>query len=252
MDHVIEIKKLSKQFGKTTALKEVEFSVHKGEVVGLLGANGAGKSTLLQILVGLIPPTSGEVKILGKDVQKDPLFVKKHVGLLFGSDTGLYHRLTAYENIAYFAEFYGVTKEVYEKRIKEWAEVLQLTPHLHKQASELSKGNHQKVTILRTLIHDPDIILLDEPTTGLDIAASLSFQDMLKEIKFRGKTIIFSTHIMEEVEALCSQVVILQKGAVSYQGTLTELYNKMQTKNLTAIMRKVIGGTQNESDLVNF
>ncbi|RAL23251.1 ABC transporter ATP-binding protein [Thermoflavimicrobium daqui] len=241
-DKVIEVSNLEKKFDKTIALKKVDFSVERGEVVGLLGANGAGKSTLLQILSTLIIPSSGEAKVLGKNVQSDPLYVKKHIGLLFGNDTGLYHRLTAYENISYFAEFFGVPQSIYDQRIKDWAERLQLTPHLHKPAGALSKGNHQKTAIIRTLIHDPDIIFFDEPTTGLDISASLSFQDLLKDLKAEGKTIIFSTHIMEEVEALCSQVIILQSGIVSFQGTLTKLYETMQTNNLTEVMRKVIGG----------
>jgi sodium transport system ATP-binding protein len=239
---VIEVSRLNKQYINTKALHEVTFSINRGEVVGLLGANGAGKSTLLQILAGLIRPTSGQVKVLGKDVQKETLEVKKHIGLLFGSETGLYHRLTAYENIAYFAEFYNIPKSIYEQRIKDWADALELTPHLDKQAGELSKGNHQKVTILRSLIHDPEIIMLDEPTTGLDIAASLSFQELLKEIKTRGKTILFSTHILEEVDNLCSQVIILRKGKIHYHGDLTELYRKEETSNLTSIMRNVIRG----------
>ncbi|SFX38506.1 sodium transport system ATP-binding protein [Thermoactinomyces sp. DSM 45891] len=233
---------LSKHYGPTKALQNIDISIHTGELIALLGENGAGKSTLFQLLTGLITPTAGSIQIGGQNLSQNPLACKKRIGLLFGNDSGLYHRLTAYENILYFAKFYDVPDSVARQRIDEWAEQLLLTPHLHKKAGELSKGNLQKTAILRTLIHNPDYLLFDEPTTGLDIAASLAFQDLVKSLQQSGKTILFSTHILEEVTHLTDKIITLSQGKMIYNGTISNLYQELQTDNLRDILRNWIQG----------
>ncbi|TCP68795.1 ABC transporter ATP-binding protein [Baia soyae] len=233
---------LSKHYGSTKALQNMDISIHSGELIALLGENGAGKSTLFQLLTGLITPTTGSIKIGGQDLSQNPIACKKQIGLLFGNDSGLYHRLTAYENILYFAKFYDVPDAVARKRIDEWAEQLLLTSHLHKKAGELSKGNLQKTAILRTLIHNPDYLFFDEPTTGLDIAASLAFQDLVKSLQQSGKTILFSTHILEEVTHLTDKIITLSQGKMIYNGTIPNLYQEFQTDNLRDILRNWIQG----------
>lgn len=241
-DTVIKTVGLSKHYGSTKTLHGIDLNIHQGEMIALLGANGAGKSTLFQLLSGLISPTTGSIHIWDRDLSQDPLTCKKRIGLLFGNDSGLYHRLTAYENILYFAKFYGVPDSVAHQRIMNWSEQLLLTPHLHKKAGDLSKGNLQKTAILRTLIHDPDCLFFDEPTTGLDIAASLAFQDLVKSLHQSGKTILFSTHILEEVTHLTDKIITLSNGQMIYNGSLTNLYQKFDTTSLREILRNWIQG----------
>lgn len=246
---MIEINEVTKRFKdkKTsiTALKHVKFTVEKGQVVGLLGENGAGKTTLLRTIATLLTPTDGNVKVAGYDTQKNPEEVKKRIGVLFGGETGLYDRLTARENLEYFAALYGLSKHETKVRIDELARMFGMRDYLNRKVGGFSKGMRQKVAIARTLIHNPEIILFDEPTTGLDITSSNVFRQLVHQLKRDGKTIIFSSHIMEEVSMLCDSVAMMHKGELVYHGELDDLYKSEGSQDLNYIfMSKLVRGNE--------
>lgn len=244
---MIEINQVTKKFqdkkNHITALKHVSFTVNKGEVIGLIGENGAGKTTLLRTIATLLTPTEGSVIVDGFDTVKNPNEIKKRIGVLFGGETGLYDRLTARENLEYFANLYGLGKHETKVRIEELAVMFGMKDYLNRKVGGFSKGMRQKVAIARTLIHDPSIILFDEPTTGLDITSSNVFRQLVHQLKREGKTIIFSSHIMEEVTMLCDGVAMIHKGELIYHGSLNSLYEEEQTEDLNYIfMSKLVRG----------
>ncbi|HLT56904.1 MAG TPA: ATP-binding cassette domain-containing protein [Bacillota bacterium] len=246
---MIEIQEVTKQFKDrkiyVTALKHVSFQVEKGEVIGLLGENGAGKTTLLRVIASLLTPTEGKVLVDGFDTVKQPEEIKKRIGVLFGGETGLYDRLTAKENLEFFASLYGMGKHETKVRIDELAKMFGMRDYLDRKVSGFSKGMRQKVAIARTLIHDPDIILFDEPTTGLDITSSNVFRQLVHQLKREGKTIIFSSHIMEEVGMLCDSVAMIHKGELVYHGKIEELYESEESTDLNYIfMSKLVRGNE--------
>lgn len=251
-ESMINIKEVTKQFKdrKTyvSALKHISFDVKKGEVVGLLGENGAGKTTLLRSIATLITPTDGSISVAGFDTVKKSFDVKKRIGVLFGGETGLYDRLTAKENLEYFAALYGLSKHETKVRIDELSVMFGMKDYLDRKVGGFSKGMRQKVAIARTLIHDPEIILFDEPTTGLDITSSNIFRQLIHQLKSKGKTIVFSSHIMEEVQMLCDSVVMIHKGEVVYKGNLERLYQEEASKDLNYIfMSKLVRGKSHVS-----
>ena len=247
MLQMIQINEVTKQFKDkqkyVTALKHVTFEVKKGEVVGLLGENGAGKTTLLRTIATLLTPTEGNVLVGVYDTVKNPNDIKKRMGVLFGGETGLYDRLTARENLEYFATLYGLGKHQTKVRIEDLAKMFGMKDYLDRKVGGFSKGMRQKVAIARTLIHNPDIILFDEPTTGLDITSSNVFRQLVHQLKREGKTIVFSSHIMEEVSMLCDSVAMMHKGELVYHGNLEDLYQLEGTDDLNYIfMSKLVRG----------
>jgi sodium transport system ATP-binding protein len=246
---MIEIHEVTKKFQDkkvyVTALKHVSFKIKQGEVVGLLGENGAGKTTLLRTIATLLTPTDGTVSVAGYDTLINPDEVKKKIGVLFGGETGLYDRLTARENLEYFATLYGLSKHETKVRIEELAKMFGMRDYLNRKVTGFSKGMRQKVAIARTLIHNPDIILFDEPTTGLDITSSNVFRQLVHQLKRDGKTIIFSSHIMEEVTMLCDTVAMMHKGELVHHGSLEALYKAEGSRDLNYIfMSKLVRGNQ--------
>ncbi|MGE7186753.1 ATP-binding cassette domain-containing protein [Peribacillus sp. NPDC006672] len=246
---MIEIHEVTKSFQDKkifiTALKHVSLDVRKGQIVGLLGENGAGKTTLLRSIATLLTPTDGYIKIDGFDTLDNPNEIKKRIGVLFGGETGLYDRLTTRENLAYFATLYGLSKHETKVRIEELAVMFGMKDYLDRKVGGFSKGMRQKVAISRTLIHDPDIILFDEPTTGLDITSSNVFRQLVLQLKQQGKTIIFSSHIMEEVTLLCDSVAMMHKGELIYKGKLESLYIEENSRDLNYIfMSKLVRGNK--------
>ncbi|WRP07609.1 ATP-binding cassette domain-containing protein [Rossellomorea aquimaris] len=246
---MIQIHEVTKQFKDkkkyVTALKHVSFSVEKGEVVGLLGENGAGKTTLLRTIATLLTPTEGSVQVAGYDTIKNPNEIKTKIGVLFGGETGLYDRLTARENLQYFALLYGLSKHETKVRIDDLARMFGMRDYLDRRVSGFSKGMRQKVAIARTLIHNPDIILFDEPTTGLDITSSNVFRQLVHQLKREGKTIVFSSHIMEEVSLLCDKVAMMHKGELVYHGDIEHLYQTEKSRDLNYIfMSKLVRGDE--------
>ncbi|WP_025026087.1 ATP-binding cassette domain-containing protein [Caldalkalibacillus mannanilyticus] len=246
---MIEIIEVTKRFQdkKThvTALKHVTFTVEKGQVVGLLGENGAGKTTLLRTIATLLTPSEGRVCVSNYDTIKNADAIKKKIGVLFGGETGLYDRLTARENLEYFASLYGMNKHETKVRIDELAKMFGMRDYLNRRVGAFSKGMRQKVAIARAIIHNPEIILFDEPTTGLDITSSNVFRQLVHQLKREGKTIIFSSHIMEEVTMLCDTVAMMHKGELIHHDSLENLYKAEGTRDLNYIfMSKLVRGNE--------
>lgn len=238
---MVEVIDLEKKFGQFTAVDKISFKVNKGEIFGLLGENGAGKTTTLRMLSTMLRPTSGNAVLMGHDTQKEPEKVRAHIGILFGGETGLYDRLTAAENIAYFGELNGMNKASIKERSQYLAEAFGMQDFMDKRASKLSKGMKQKAAFARSIIHNPDIMLFDEPTSGLDVTASRDVQDFILECKTEGKTIIFSSHSMKEVEKLCDRIGIIHKGQLVECGTVEELKTKYGDDDLEEIFVRLAG-----------
>ncbi len=244
---MIEVKDVSKRFidkkRHVTALNHVSFTVEKGQIVGLLGENGAGKTTLLRAIATLLSIDEGNILVDGYDTVKNPEKIKTKMGVLFGGETGLYDRLTARENLKYFAALYGMSKHETKVRIDELSRMFGMRDFLDRKVKGFSKGMRQKLSISRSIIHDPEIILFDEPTTGLDITASNVFRQLVHQLKQQDKTIIFSSHIMEEVSMLCDSVAMIHKGEIVYHGMLEDLYAEEDSRDLNYIfMSKLVRG----------
>ncbi|NFC92225.1 ATP-binding cassette domain-containing protein [Clostridium botulinum] len=224
---MIEVKNLTKRFKKgVTAVDSINFKANDGEILGLLGENGAGKTTTLRMLATMLKITEGEALINGHDVIKEADKVRGEIGILFGGEVGLYDRLTARENIKYFAELNGMSKEETNKSIEELAKNLDMTEYLDRRVGKFSRGMKQKVAIARSIVHNPSVVLFDEPTIGLDVTSAKIVQDFILKCKSDGRTIIFSSHTIPEVEKLCDRIVIIHKSKIVEEGKLKELEEK--------------------------
>ena len=206
----IIVKDVSKFYGQQEALSHVSLEAKKGDIVGFLGPNGAGKSTLMKILTGYIPASSGEALVSGFDVMEQPIEVKKHTGYL-PEHNPLYTEMYVHEFLTFTANLYHINHVA--ERVKEMIDLVGLTPEQSKKIEELSKGYKQRVGLAAAMIHDPDVLILDEPTTGLDPNQIVEIRELIKKIG-QNKTVMLSTHIMQEVEALCSRVIIINKGKI--------------------------------------
>jgi sodium transport system ATP-binding protein len=210
---MIHVDTITKRFGATEALKGVSFSARDGRITGLLGPNGAGKSTSLRILYTVLKPDSGSAKVDDIDVVADPIAARRKLGVL-PHNAGLYPRLSARENIAYFGALQGLPRDVLEPRVESLIERLDLRDIANRRTSGYSQGERTKVALARALVHEPSHLLLDEPTNGLDVMATRALRHWLQELKAEGKCIILSSHIMQEVTALCDDIVIIAHGEV--------------------------------------
>jgi sodium transport system ATP-binding protein len=206
----------------TDAVTDLSLQCRAGEVFGLLGPNGAGKTTTLRMLSTVLAPTRGTARLGGYDVVKQPREVRTRLGFLSGN-TGLYPRLSPREVLTYFGRLHGLEDAVIRERVDELAETFGMTEFLTKRCDALSSGMKQKVNVARTVLHDPDILILDEPTVGLDVLASRTIVDFVRTCRERGKCVIFSTHIMGEVSRLCDRLAIIHLGKVQFDGTLDAL-----------------------------
>jgi len=222
---MLEAINLKKMFGSNVAVDGLSFYLKKGEILGLIGENGAGKSTTLKILVGLIKPDEGRVLYSGKDLFENLRELRKYIGYLPEYDA-LYDNLTAFDYLLLFSEIYGIERDVAEKRIGELLEVLKLPGD--KSVGEFSKGMKRKLSIARTLIHDPEYLIYDEPTSGLDPSTSLFIAKYMKELSHAGKGIIFSAHNMFYVESVCDKILIIKNGRALYFGEMDELREMMR------------------------
>ncbi|MGB0988672.1 MAG: ATP-binding cassette domain-containing protein [Pseudoalteromonas spongiae] len=221
----VDVRQSGSQF---QALRSVSFGCDKGQVLGLLGANGAGKTTTLRILASALSADSGHIYIDNDDVTHQPLLAKQHIGFL-SSKTGLYNRLTAKENIEYFARLHGMNKQAVKTRCEELFEMLDMHSFLDKRAEHLSTGMKQKTNIARAVVHNPEVIVLDEPTTGLDIMTTQTVISFIQSIKAQGTPVIFSTHHLDEVELLCERVSVIDKGITCFDGTIDEFKARGQS-----------------------
>jgi len=238
---MIELKGLTKRFGNVTAVNDLSFTVREGEIFGLLGENGAGKTTTLRMLATMLKPTSGTARIAGIDIVESPEEVRGRVGILFGGESGLYDRLTVYENIQYFGELNDMPVREIKKRIQELADAFGMNDFLDKRAGKLSKGMRQKASFARAIVHNPDVLLLDEPTSGLDVGAMREVQAFLIDQKKAGKTILFSSHTMSEVEKLCDRIAVIHKGSLVDIGETEELLGKYGTQSLEELFVRLAG-----------
>ncbi|MCC7328475.1 MAG: ATP-binding cassette domain-containing protein [Burkholderiales bacterium] len=222
---MIRVDRLSKSFGKKRevhAVSGVSFAAPDGEITGLLGPNGAGKTTLLRMLATLVVPDDGSASVAGADVVRDRFAVRERIGVL--SDArGLYPRLTARENIRYYGALHGLAGTFLEQRMDSLLHTLGLDAIADRRAQGFSQGEKMKVAIARALVHDPSTVLLDEPTNGLDIMSVRALREQLRGLRDAGKCILFSSHVMQEVAALCDRIVILGAGRVAAEGTAAEL-----------------------------
>jgi sodium transport system ATP-binding protein len=229
-------KQLKKELGIQqdfiNAVSHVSFECKPGRIFSLLGPNGAGKTTILRMIATILKPTSGSISVAGFDTQKEDRNVRQKIGFITGS-TGLYERLTTNELIKYFADLNGVEKSVYEQRKKELFELLGIDGFANKKIGQLSSGMKQKVSLVRTMIHDPQVVVFDEPTSGLDVIAAKNIIELIRQCRNENRTVIFSSHIMSEVELLCDDLAILHKGSVIYSGTMDSFKSQMTTPSLT-------------------
>ena len=208
--------------GVVKAVDGVSIQVQAGEIVALLGANGAGKTTLLRMLSTMLTPTSGTATIHGFDVQKQPTEVRRSIGFMSNS-TALYGRLTAREVLAYFAGLYDIAPAKRKDRVAEVIEQMRITEFADRLCDKLSTGQKQRVSIARTILHDPPVLFFDEPTAGLDVVMSQEVMHFIEETRVRGKAVVYCTHIMSEVERLCDRVYVLHDGLVRGVGTVDEI-----------------------------
>lgn len=206
----IIVKNLTKVYGKQKALNDVSLSIEDGEIVGLLGPNGAGKSTMMKILTCFIPPTSGDVKVCGYDIFDNPMEVRRSIGYL-PEQNPLYYDMYVREFLLFVAGIHRIEKKLRRERVEEIIELTGLSKEVNKKIVALSKGYKQRVGIAQALIHDPEVLILDEPTTGLDPNQLVEIRNLIKQVG-KTKTVLLSTHIMQEVEAVCSRVVIINNG----------------------------------------
>lgn len=231
----ISANQLTKTYGSQTAVNNITFSIDKGQILGFLGPNGAGKSTTMKILAGFISSTSGEAKLGEDSITVDSLETKRKVGYL-PEHNPLYLEMYVMEYLGFVGGMYGLRGLELDNRIAKVLEMVGLSPEKHKKIEQLSKGYRQRVGLAQALIHDPEVLILDEPTTGLDPNQLVEIRKLIKEVG-KNKTIILSTHIMQEVEAICDRVIIINKGNLVADDTLSNL--KKEGESLEEIFRKL-------------
>jgi sodium transport system ATP-binding protein len=249
---MIEARGLSKRFqdkkrGEIRAVDNVSLKCQPGKIYGLLGANGAGKTTTLRMLATILEPTDGTAIVCGYDVVEQPEKVRASVGFL-STATALYPRLTSQELVEYFGRLNGLDEPTLKKRIDDIFNRLDMNGFRDRRCDKLSTGMKQKTSIARTLVHDPPVMIFDEPTTGLDVMTARTIINFISDCRHRGKAIIFSTHIMSEVERLCDHIGIIHDGKLLAEGTVPELRSKYAEHNLEEIIVKVVGPLHSNSN----
>ena len=219
---MIRVEGLRKRFGSVTAVDGVSFTAPDGAVTGLLGPNGAGKTTALRMIYGLMEPDGGRIEIDGRDLRDDPLGAQARLGVL-PDVAGLYPRLTAREHIHYFGRLHGLNGAELNTGAQHWIDLLDMRAFADRRVAGFSHGERTKVALARALVHRPQNILLDEPTNGLDVMSTRAVRDLIRRLRADGRCVLFSSHVMQEVSALCDRIVILAKGRVSAHGSPDEL-----------------------------
>ncbi|MEO5695011.1 MAG: ATP-binding cassette domain-containing protein [Usitatibacter sp.] len=237
---MIEARDLAKRFEGVDAVRDVSFVAPDGAITGLLGPNGAGKTTTLRMISTLVVPTQGCARVDGLDGKADPLAVRARIGML--SDArGLYGRLTARENIAYYGALRGLEPAQVDAAINRLAEMLDMGALMSRRTDGFSQGERMKVAIARTLVHDPPNVMLDEPSNGLDVMTTRNLREVIKRLREAGKCVLFSSHVMQEVSALCDNIVIVARGAVVASGSAPELLAASGCTNLEDAFVRLTG-----------
>ena len=245
---MIQVRELTKTYsdlrnGQFVALAGVNFDANPGEIYGLLGPNGAGKTTLLRIMSTVLKPSGGSVKIGGYDVVKHPSPVRRSIGFV-SNNTAVYDRMTAYEMVDYFGKLHGIEAKALEERIESIFSSMKMNDIREVLGSKMSTGMKQKVSIARALVHDPPVLIFDEATVGLDVLVGRALLDIVADLRDQGKCVVFSTHIMREVERLCDRVAIIYKGHVLAEGTQDELREKYGENDLEELFFQLISQHQ--------
>ncbi len=241
---MIHVENLVKSFrdlrrGLVYAVDHVSFDAHPGEIFGLLGPNGAGKTTTMRILCTVLRPTSGVAQVAGFDVATQPAQVRQNIGFL-SANTAIYDRMTAWELVTYFGSLYGMPKEHLRQRMETVFTTLKMNDFRDILGAKMSTGMRQKVSIARAIVHDPPVLIFDEPTAGLDVLVGRNVLQSIEQLRAAGKCILFSTHIMREVERLCDRVAIVSKGAVQACGTLPELRERYHVNDLEELFFQLV------------
>ncbi|MBZ4372143.1 ATP-binding cassette domain-containing protein [Corallococcus sp. AS-1-6] len=240
---MIEARNLHKRFGSVTAVHDVTFTAEDGVITGLLGPNGAGKTTTLRMLYTLVRPDGGTATVDGVDVAKQPEVARRALGVLPDA-RGLYPRLTAREHARYFGELHGLSGAALDARVEELVELLDMKDIADRRTEGFSQGERVKVALARALVHGPRNVLLDEPTNGLDVMATRSVRTLLRKLKAQGCCVVFSSHVMQEVAALCDRIVVVARGRVVADGTADALRASTGKDSLEEAFVSVIGSEQ--------
>ena len=241
---MIRVQGLTKEFqnfsgGAFRALDDVTFEIRPGEIFGLLGPNGAGKTTCLRILSTVLKPTRGIAEVAGLNVMKDPEGVRRSIGFM-SNNTGIYDRMTAREMVEYFGRLYGIPEDRLQERIKEIFNTLEINEIANRLGSKMSPGMKLKVSLARTIVHDPPVIIFDEPPSGLDVLVARNVLEAVEVLRDQGKCIIYSTHIMSEVEKLCEHIAIIHRGAILANGHRAEIVAEHQQPNVEELFFNLI------------
>ncbi|WP_287128225.1 ATP-binding cassette domain-containing protein [Candidatus Cyanaurora vandensis] len=240
---MIEVQNLHKAFKKVNAVQGVSFQAHDGQITGLLGPNGAGKTTTLRVLYGVFKPDRGRVEVDGYDVTAQPQAVQRRIGALPDS-RGLYPRLSARENIRYFGQLHGLAGEELASAVQDLVKLLDMQEFIDRPCEGFSQGQRLKVAIARALVHQPQNILLDEPTNGLDVMSTRALRTLILRFRDEGKCVLFSSHVMQEVAALCDTIVVMAQGRVVAAGTPQELRETTGQDNLEDAFVAAIGSEE--------
>lgn len=243
---MIRVDSLSKHFrdskrGVVRAVDGVSFEAHPGEVFGLLGVNGAGKTTLLRLLSTVLSPTSGTAVVAGADIVREPERVRRNIGFM-STTTALYTRLTAREMIAYMGALYGLSGQELNRRVAEVIDLLDIHEFADRLCDKLSTGQRQRVSLARTILHDPPVLFFDEPTAGLDVIAGQTIMGFIERQRDAGKTVLFSTHVMSEAERLCDRICVVHAGRVAVIGTMEELRERTGKRALEEVFLALVEG----------
>ncbi|GAB6149474.1 MULTISPECIES: ABC transporter ATP-binding protein [Clostridium] len=231
---ILEAKNIVKRYGEHLAIDNASLSVREGEIFGLLGPNGAGKTTLINIIVGLLKSYSGEVNVFGKDLVKDEMYIKSQIGIA-PQEAALFHDLTAYENVTFFGRLYGLKGKELKDGVKEALEFTELWDRRKDYPKQYSGGMKRRLNIACAIVHKPKLIIMDEPTVGIDPQSRKHILNSIKKLNKMGSTIIYTSHYMEEIEELCDEIVIMDKGKVIAKGTKEELKELIATEDKVSI-----------------
>jgi len=240
---MITVSNLHKSFGKIKAVCGISFKVHDGEITGLLGPNGAGKTTTLRMLYSLLPPDEGEIRIDGMDPTRDAMAIKRTLGVVPDS-RGLYTRLTARENIRYFGQLHEMPEQKIQSRIEDLVQTLDMGDFIDRRTEGFSQGQRVKVAIARAMIHEPQTVLMDEPSNGLDVMSTRALRKYILALKENGHSVVLSTHIMQEVAALCDRIIIIARGKIAADGTAAQLLEKSGCDSLEDAFVALIGSEE--------